>query len=63
MSDVVDSIRRPDVRTADPRPGRYRCFRRCGPERWLRVVVQFHGEIDVIVTAFPQINDPDEWQR
>ncbi len=63
LSDVVATIERPELRENDPRPGRSRSFRRCGPERWLRVVVEFRGERDAIVTAFPQANDPEGWQR
>ena len=63
LSDVIATIEYPDFRGNDPRPGRSRSFRRCGPERWLRVVLEFRGERDLVVTAFPQSNDPDGWQR
>ena len=45
---------------ADPEvAGRERLFRRgVGPQRWLRVVVEFRGGHDWVVTAFPQENDP-----
>jgi hypothetical protein len=53
---IIDS---PDFREDDPRPGRERFFRRgVGPERWMRVVVEFAGEKDRVVTAFGQTNDP-----
>ena len=63
LSDVIATIERPELREHDPRPGRSRSFRRCGPERWLRVVIEFRGERDAVVTAFPQVNDPEGWQR
>jgi hypothetical protein len=56
---VMLTISRPDVREDDPRPGRERFFRRgVGPDRWMRVVVEFRGERDLVVTAFGQSNDP-----
>jgi IS5 family transposase len=46
-------------REDDLRPGRERFFRRgVGPDRWMRVVVQFRGKQDHVVTAFGQSNDP-----
>lgn len=62
FDDVVLTIEDPDVVEDDPRPGRLRYFRRGGPERWLRVVTQFVGSSDRMVTAFPQANDPDGWE-
>jgi hypothetical protein len=62
MSDVLETIRQPEFRQDDPRPGRVRLFRRTGPEAWLRVVVEFGGDSDQIVTAFPQGNDPAGWR-
>ena len=64
MADHLDAIaatiRRPDFREPDPEvAGRERLFRRgVGPQRWLRVVVEFRGGHDWVVTAFPQENDP-----
>ncbi len=63
LNDVIETIEQPEFREDDPRPVRVRSFRRCGPERWLRVVLEFAGEIDVVVTAFPQANDPNGWHR
>ena len=63
LNDVIETIEQPEFREDDPRLGRVRSFRRCGPERWLRVVLEFAGEIDVVVTAFPQANDPNGWHR
>jgi hypothetical protein len=59
MATVAD----PEHREPDPRPGRERYFRRGGPERWIRVVVEFAGQRDRIVTAFPQSNDPTGWRE
>jgi hypothetical protein len=58
---VVDTLRSPDHREPDPRVGRERFFRRGGPETWVRVVVEFKGSFDRVVTAFPQSNDPEGW--
>jgi hypothetical protein len=63
IDDVIDTIQQPELREDDVRPGRSRYFRRCGPERWLRVVVEFRGAVDAVVTAFPQANDPAGWRR
>jgi hypothetical protein len=62
LDDVIKPLEQPELREDDPRPGRIRYFRRCGPERWVRVVVQFGGETDVVVTAFPHSNDPAGWR-
>lgn len=63
FDDLVSTVAAPELVEDDPRPGRTRYLRRCGPERWLRVVVQSTGERDAVVTAFPQRNDPDGWTR
>jgi len=47
-------------REPDPRVGRERYFGRGGPLRWIRVVTELHGDVDRVVTAFPQSNDPRE---
>lgn len=62
LSDVIETIENPELREDDPRPGRMRCFRRSGPERWLRVVIEFGADTDTVVTAFPQANDPAGWR-
>jgi hypothetical protein len=56
----MEPVRHPNHR--DPNSGRKctRCFHRNGPEAWLRVVTEFSGDHDRIVTAFPQSNDPTE---
>ena len=58
LDQLMQTIARPDHREEDPRPGRERYFRRGGPERWIRVVSEFAGPHDVVITAFPQSNDP-----
>lgn len=62
LNAVLETIENSEFREDDPRPGRVRFFRRCGPERWLRVIVQFAGDSDQVVTAFPQANDPAGWR-
>lgn len=61
LKTIDKTIEHPELRQDDPRPGRVRLFRRSGPERWLRVV-EFGGETDQLVTAFPQSNDPAGWR-
>lgn len=56
--DVMRSIEMPDHREPDPVPGRERFFRRGGPERWLRVVTELSGDVDRVVTVFPQVRAP-----
>jgi len=59
-------IRRPDFQEPDPRPGRERYWLRTRPPfrfRWLRAVVQFDGDVDRVVTAFGQDNDPEGLPR
>jgi hypothetical protein len=58
LEDVMAAIIDPDHREPDVRPGRERYFRRSGPLRWIRVVTQLAGNVDRVVTAFPQSNDP-----
>lgn len=58
FADAVQTIENPDHREPDSRPGRERLFRRGGPDRWLRVVVEFAGDFDHVVTVFPQTVDP-----
>jgi hypothetical protein len=43
--------------------GRERLFRRGGSQAWLRVVVEFAGARDRVITAFPQSNDPEGWKH
>ena len=59
---LLTAIRGPDFQEPDPRPGRERYWLRTQPPfpfAWLRAVVQFEGDVDRVVTAFGQDNDPD----
>lgn len=59
---LLIAIRQPDFREPDPRPGRERYWLHTQapfPFRWLRVVVQFEGDVDRVVTAFGQDNEPE----
>jgi hypothetical protein len=50
--DLIDrTIREPDERRPDPRPGRERFFRREG-DLWVLAVVDFEGVPAIIVTVF-----------
>jgi hypothetical protein len=60
LEGTVSTIEAPDHREPDQIAGRDRYFRRGGPQRWLRVVTEFAGETDRLVTAFPQVNDPTD---
>lgn len=60
LADTIAAIRAPDHREPDPRAGRERYFARGGPLRWIRVVTELQGDVDRVVTAFPQSNDPRE---
>jgi hypothetical protein len=63
VEDVITTIEDPEHREPDVRVGRERYFRRGGPERWLRVVVEMNGPVDHVVTTFPQANEPERWRR
>jgi hypothetical protein len=63
MEDVVLTIEHPEYREPDPRPGRERLFGRGGPDGWIRVVIEFAGDLDRVVTAFPQTEDPSRRRR
>jgi hypothetical protein len=59
---VLDAIRQPDLQEPDSLAGRERYWLRADPPfpfRWLRVVVEFAGTTDRLITAFGQNNDPD----
>jgi len=58
LADVVRTIEHPDHREPDSRPSRERLFKRGGPDRWLRVIVEFAGDFDGVVTAFSQSLNP-----
>jgi hypothetical protein len=56
--DLIDrTIREPDERRSDPRPGRVRFFRRKGDLRVL-AVVDFEGVPAIIVTVFSTERSP-----
>jgi hypothetical protein len=63
LDSVMETVAHPEHQEPDSRPGRGRYFRRGGPERWIRVVAEFAGRHDRIVTAFPQSNDPAGWRE
>jgi hypothetical protein len=65
LAETMVAIEAPDHREPDPQAGRERYFHRGGPLRWIRVVAELSGDVDRVVTAFPQSNDPREggWQR
>jgi hypothetical protein len=59
---LLKAIRGPDFQEPDPRSGRERYWLRTQRPfrfRWLRVVVQFEGDVDRVVTAFGQDNEPE----
>jgi len=59
---VLDTVRRPEYRRADPRPGRERYYRLgVGPSRWCFVVVDFNQSPARVVTALGQRRDPEGW--
>ena len=51
---ILQTVSEPDYREPDIAVGRERMFRRSGPERWMRVVI----DLEQIITAFAQTNDP-----
>ena len=63
LLDIVLTIEHPMYREPDVKPGRERFFRRGGPEAWIRVVTEFGGDVDRVITAFPQSNDPRPERR
>lgn len=60
LDEVMATVSQPDHREPDSRPGRERYFRASGPQHWIRVVTQIAADIDLVVTAFPQQNDPTD---
>jgi hypothetical protein len=62
LLDVVLTIEHPIYREPDDMPGRERLFRR-GLGSWMRVVVEFSGDFDRVVTAFYQDVDPRPRRR
>lgn len=63
LLDIVLTIEHPTYREPDIRPGRERLFRQGGPQGWLRVILEFSGEFDRVVTAFPQATNPRPRRR
>jgi hypothetical protein len=58
---ILGAVNRPDMREADPAPGRERFYRRdIDPRRWLRVVVDFNQAPAFVVTAFVQDHAPGD---
>ncbi len=55
---MVLTIEQPTFREPDAKPGRERLFRPGGPDRWLRVILEFAGDFDRMVTVFSQTTDP-----
>lgn len=58
LDDVMRAITRPDFREPDLRAGRERFFALVAGTGWVRVVTEFAGDVDRVVTAFPQLSDP-----
>jgi hypothetical protein len=59
---VLATVRGPDHRGSDPRPGREPYWRRgLGPTRWLMVVVGFVAVPARVVTAYGNRKDPPGW--
>jgi hypothetical protein len=58
LTEIVLTIEYPTYREPDVKPGRERLFRHGGPDGWIRVVLEFCGEFDRVITAFPQAIDP-----
>jgi hypothetical protein len=51
---ILQTVSDPDHRESDVLAGRERMFRRGGPERWMRVVI----DTEQIITALAQSNEP-----
>jgi hypothetical protein len=58
LGQVIAAIEDPALREPNARPGRKRHFGRGGPLGWIRVVTEFAGPVDRLVTTFPQRRDP-----
>ncbi len=60
---VLQTIREPEHRRPDARPGRERYWRRgSGPTRWLLVVIDFNEDPARVVTAYGNRKDPPGWK-
>jgi hypothetical protein len=58
LDDVIEAIQYPDYRELDPIPGRLRFVRFLGRRNVLRVVTEFGGDRDVVITAFLDTRPP-----
>ncbi len=66
LDEVIETLKHAYVIEADPRPGRQRYYMRLVPSGrlWLRVVTEFAGPRDRLITAFEQDTVPDgRWLR
>jgi hypothetical protein len=62
QADLLATLKSPDHRTPDPRPGRERYWRTgFGPSQWLFVVVDFDADPARVVTAYGNREDPPGW--
>ena len=60
LEEVIYALENAQVIESDPRPGRQRYYLRLNPSGnlWLRVVTEFAGPRDRLVTAFEQTSVP-----
>jgi hypothetical protein len=59
LDEILETVRRPQVITLDPKPGRWRYWRAgIGPSRWLFVVVAWNVPEPHVVTAYGKRKDP-----
>lgn len=57
---IMAIVENPSYREPDRKPGRERYFGRGGPYGWIRVVTEFAGDEDHLVTVFPQRSAPSQ---
>ena len=63
LSEVLETVRRPDHIEADSHENRRRFFRRGGgPSRWLMAVVSYEQKPARIITALGNRKDPKGWR-
>jgi hypothetical protein len=60
LDETMNAIALPSYREPDPRVGRERYFGPGGPQGWIRVVTELVGDVDRVVTAFPQRDPPTQ---
>ena len=58
LDEVIEAIQHPDYRELDPIFGRVRFVRHMGRRNVLRVVTEFAGDEDVVITAFLDTRPP-----